>query len=75
MKHRHSHYVRELLRRHSLGLTTGQIKSELKISQSTVTLVLKAMPDAYIARWIKINSKQYIPVWAVAIVPPNAPKP
>lgn len=75
MQHRHNHYVRELLRRHSLGLTTGQIKQELKISQSTVTTVLKAMPDAYIVRWVRMNSQQCIPVWAVAMVPPNAPKP
>lgn len=75
MTHRHSYYIRELLRRHSLGLTTGQIKQELGINQSTVTLVLKAMPDAYISRWVPLNGKQHIPVWAVAIVPANAPKP
>ena len=75
MTHRHNHYIRELLRKHTIGLTTGQIKNELKISLSSINYALKHMQDAYISRWVKLHEDQYIPVWAVAIVPSNAPKP
>jgi hypothetical protein len=66
--------IRALLQRHTLGLTTGQMHAELGIHWTSLTDSLKRMPDAYVARWVKLNSKQHIPVWAV-FIKRHAPKP
>lgn len=74
MRRNNQDAIRALLQRHTLGLTTGQLHAELGIHWTALSASLKRMPDAYVTRWVKLNNKQHIPVWAV-FIKRDAPKP
>jgi hypothetical protein len=77
MSGKNQNVIRELLLRHSDGLTTPQIQSLIGKSRNFVHMALRAMPDAYIDRWTisEANRGQFEAVWCVVIPPENCPHP
>lgn len=71
--------VRRLLRVNQTGMTVRRLAQTIGITEWAVRRQLAATPDVYIKDWNPATSKNspvpFIPVYAVAIVPPNAPKP
>jgi hypothetical protein len=73
--------IRQYLRDHPDGATTGEISRELDLAQSLVVTILKCMPDTYIDRWVRqklvsgLITNQFIAVWSIVVPPENCPRP
>ena len=70
--------VRELLR-DSDGMTVVRIRNAMglrvKDGSASVAAALKAMPDAYIDRWVAAENGGWAAVWCVVVPPEDCPKP
>ena len=75
MSGKNQNVIRELLLRHSDGLTTPQIQSLIGKSRNFVHMALRAMPDAYIDRWERTDKGQWAAVWCVIEKPEDCPRP
>jgi len=72
----HHPIIRELLKKHSDGLTVNEICSFTGIRDSNVLRSLKSMPDVYIDRWhISKQQKREQAVWCAVEVPEHCPRP
>ena len=70
--------IRSLLRSNAGGLTVTSIANRLKKPRENAAKQIQTMPDVYISRWIDGPLRSpvpYVPVYAVAQVPANAPRP
>jgi hypothetical protein len=72
----HHPVIRDLLKKHSDGLTVNEISSFIGIRDSNVLRSLKSMPDVYIDRWhIAKQKKREQAVWVAVEIPENCPRP
>lgn len=67
--------IRFMLRLWPDGMTALDLSKQIGVGANSISVSLKAMPDAYIDRWIKKNRGPYAAVWCVVDVPENCPKP
>lgn len=71
--------IRAVLREYDEGLTVEQILHLLPHIKhvDTIRNALKAMPDAYIDRWLETRNGrgQYSAVWCVVVPPAHCPHP
>lgn len=67
--------IRKILRQQRDGLTAQQLAPLAGLNAADTRRCLKAMPDAYVDRWIKGKRGQYEKVWMAVYVPPNCPHP
>lgn len=76
MKKSNHERLRKLLRGHPLGMTISQMLEAVpELCDGSMRRSLETMPDAYIVRWTGPVRGQWVAVWRVVDVPPNAPKP
>jgi len=68
-------HLRQLLRKHTDGLTIKDLARLIESSRPNTLQALKAMPDAYVDRWEGPNRGQYAAVWCVVVPPENCPHP
>ncbi len=67
--------LRQELRQHADGATVRDLARVLEVDFSSLARSLKAMPDAYIDRWVLPKRGPLAAVWAAVKVPENCPKP
>lgn len=67
--------IRNLLRQHPDGLSPLKIAEITGMHVSNVRTALRAMPDAYVDRWIPAKRGQYEKVWVAVHVPEDCPHP
>ena len=69
--------VRVALRATPDGMTVTEIVEAVKTDRSHVGRILKAMPDAYIDRWVvsEAGKRWWQAVWCVVVPPENCPRP
>lgn len=75
MRHSNHTVIRLHLHEYQDGMGVAQLSKHLEIAQSAVLRALKAMPDAYIDRWVERYHKPPHAIWCVVIPPENCPKP
>ena len=72
----HHPVIRELLKKHSDGLTVNEICSFTGIRDSNILRSLKSMPDVYIDRWnVSKQQKREEAIWVAVEVPEHCPRP
>jgi hypothetical protein len=70
--------IRELLRQYPWGLKSSEVAEMLHVekqNRSNVSTTLTNMPDVYIDRWEYDERGQPIPVYALAEIPEDCPRP
>lgn len=69
--------VRALLRAAPDGMTVHELEQEMpRVDQSHLSRILRAMPDAYIDRWLYVEGSRWArAVWMVVVPPENCPRP
>lgn len=69
--------VRALLRAAPDGMTVHELEQEMpRVDQSHLSRILRAMPDAYIDRWLCVEGSRWArAVWMVVVPPENCPRP
>lgn len=69
--------VRKALKLNPDGLTVTGLAQYTGKDGSSIYKTIKGMPDVYIDRWTKAQRgpTKYTPVYAIADVPENAPRP
>ena len=69
--------VRTLLRAAPDGMTVHELLSLMpRVQESHMSRILRAMPDAYIDRWINVRGgRWHRAVWCVVVPPENCPRP
>jgi hypothetical protein len=68
--------VRRILREHPDGLTTKELAEKMGRELKHLHVTLRAMPDAYIDRWVQLKPQaQWSAVWCVVDVPQDCPRP
>jgi hypothetical protein len=69
--------IRALLRAAPDGMTVHEIEAEMtRVDQSHISRILRAMPDAYIDRWLYVEGTRWArAVWCVVVPPEDCPRP
>jgi len=67
--------TRELLRSTPDGMTPRQLSEALGINQPQVRRALRAMPDAFVDRWVECGTNNYAAVWCAVVPPEDCPHP
>lgn len=57
------------------GMTSFELSKQIGVGPSSIAMSLKAMPDAYVDRWVKKSRGPFAAVWCVVEVPEDCPKP
>jgi hypothetical protein len=67
--------LRELLRANPDGLDVGTMANMLNREPDNIRTRLRAMPDAYIDRWMRRSGNPPLAVWCIVVPPENCPQP
>jgi hypothetical protein len=67
--------IRAHLHAYQDGLSVAELAKRFEVLQSSILKALKAMPDAYIDRWVEVFHKPPHAIWCAVIPPENCPKP
>lgn len=67
--------IRTLLRENADGMDVGTLANRLDREPGNIRTRLKAMPDAYIDRWLVRWGNPPLAIWCVVVPPENCPKP
>jgi glycosyltransferase A (GT-A) superfamily protein (DUF2064 family) len=64
-----------MLKSHEDGLTRQELSDALGIHITNVKRAIKAMPDAYVDRWVRGKRNAFQKVYCVVKVPEDCPHP
>ena len=68
--------LRQALKDFPDGATNADLAKATGLAHSQVSKSMKAIPEAYIDRWIPSSAPEgYSPIWVLIPIPENCPKP